>query len=107
MKTWYKTTFFINSTNIFNEGVILIDIGCCNKGMNRGHFYINGINMGHYNIVGYYQENTNNYYSVQRYYFVPNDLINIQSENVLIFDEDFEQIDVKQVKIVLSNVVVP
>eukprot|EP01084_Bolivina_argentea_P000812 1494_1 len=47
--TWYKTTFITpNNSILMNDTYsILVDIG--KNGLISGHFYLNGIDMGHYN----------------------------------------------------------
>ncbi len=104
--TWYKTSF---KTQIYNEStVLLMDIGDNtgsenNKGLIRGRFYINGVDMGHYNNI--VQENK---IMVQRYYFIPRDMLNENGgENILIVFDEMNVVNVSNMNIVLSTFIVP
>ncbi|ETO22633.1 beta-galactosidase, partial [Reticulomyxa filosa] len=90
------TTFSIPD-NVKSEGVLLIDIGSQTfPGMRRGHFWLNGLDMGHYNniILGDLP--------VQRYYFVPYDYVNIgaNSINSLVFAEELPNVNPQNINIV-------
>eukprot|EP01084_Bolivina_argentea_P195535 335410_1 len=99
--TWYKTEFMMNSTQL--QDVILLDIGENPKGLNRGHFYLNGYDMGYYNDV--IQQNTT--VMVQRYYFIPKDFINTNSQNLLIFADELPNATLSNIQIVRSTVIIP
>eukprot|EP01084_Bolivina_argentea_P195532 335405_1 len=101
--TWYKTEFM---TPIVPDGyVLLIDIGGVNNiGFNRGHIWLNGIDLGHYNNA--VQQNL----MVQQYYFIPKDYLmnnNTKQNNILIFMDEFANSNVENCNIVLSTMVVP
>ena len=100
--TWYNRTFKSPNDDILSSGTILLDIGEDTHGMKRGGYYLNGINMGHYNNVQY------NGLMVQRYYFIPKDyLMKNQEENSLIFIEQLNNVNLTKIAIVSSTVVVP
>ncbi|ETO29917.1 beta-galactosidase [Reticulomyxa filosa] len=101
--TWYKTTFSIPES-AQEEGVLLIDIGTpTSPGLRRGHFWLNGKDMGHYNNV-ILDELT-----VQRYYFVAYDDVNLgtNTNNTLIFAEELPDVALSNFNVVISNVVIP
>eukprot|EP01084_Bolivina_argentea_P122458 217001_1 len=105
--TWYKTEFTI-SNDILNDNssVVLLDIGnyllnVNDRGLNRGHFYLNGNNMGNYNNA--VVDNT----MVQQYYFLPKDFIKTNEKNLLVFFEELPSVDLANVNIVCSTVVIP
>eukprot|EP01084_Bolivina_argentea_P042689 78697_1 len=49
--TWFKTTFKTPDQANDSNGVVLVDIGSSGSGMKRGHWWLNGRDMGHYNNV--------------------------------------------------------
>jgi len=104
--TWFKTTFATPSESVLDGGVILVDIGAESGGVNRGHFYVNGYDMGHYN------NDEVNAVMVQQFYFVPTDYLTANSGvNTLLFmdewDNDGDGRDLKEINIVSSTMVVP
>eukprot|EP00484_Ammonia_sp_Unknown_P001093 CAMPEP_0197021954 /NCGR_PEP_ID=MMETSP1384-20130603/2836_1 /TAXON_ID=29189 /ORGANISM="Ammonia sp." /LENGTH=773 /DNA_ID=CAMNT_0042449895 /DNA_START=51 /DNA_END=2372 /DNA_ORIENTATION=- len=104
--TWFKTTFKTPSQSVLDGGVILVDIGDSSQGVNRGHFYVNGYDMGHFNDV------EQNGLMVQQFYFVPTDYLTANSGvNTLLFmdewDNDGDGRDLKEINIVSSTMVVP
>ena len=100
--TWYKTSFNTPSQSDLDKGVILIDIGENAMGLNRGHFYLNGIDMGHYNNV---QQGG---IMVQQYYFIPKDYLTPNGEsNTFVIVEEFANSTLSNINIVSSTVVVP
>eukprot|EP01084_Bolivina_argentea_P267941 454988_1 len=98
--TWFRTSFITP-----NASIILLDIGdsANNKtGFNRGHFWLNGMDMGHYNNVVI--DDT----LVQRYYFIPNDyLIGNKGNNSLVFCEEIPAVNPANVKIVFTYFKIP
>ena len=100
--TWFKTEFKSPSDKELEAGVILIDIG--ENGVSRGHFYINGHDMGHYNNHQMKDE------MIQRFYFVPTDCLqpNGGMNSLLFFQEyvDSDDADVRNIAIVSSTVTV-
>jgi len=101
--TWYKTTFNTPSESILDGGVILVDIGKNSIGLNRGHCYINGMDLGHFNNV---QQGG---IMVQQFYFVPKDVLkaNGGSSNTLVFIDEYGNTTLSNINIVSSTVVVP
>ena len=99
---WYKTTFETPSENVLDSGVVLIDIGEDSIGVNRGHFYLNGYDMGHYN--NYQISNI----MVQQFYFIPKDYLNANGQNnTLVFINEYPNATLSNIKIVSSTVVIP
>ena len=101
--TWFRTAFATPSEahEADGQGVILIDIGASGGGMRRGHWWLNGRDMGHYNEVAL------GGLMVQRYYFVPNDYLAADAPNTLLFAEEREGAKVDGVSVVYSTFVVP
>jgi len=100
--TWYKTMFKTPNDISKNDGVILIDIGANGDGMKRGHWWLNGMDMGHYNNVIL----SNN--MVQQFYFIPKDYFAANGgQNTLIFAEELNDPKPSNVKIVFSTFVIP
>ena len=100
--TWFKTTFDTPNSNILDQGVILIDIGANSVGVNRGHFYINGYDMGHYNNIQH------GGLMVQQYYFVPKSYLTANGgSNTLLFFEEYPNTTTSNIAVVSSTVVVP
>ena len=82
--------------------MILLDIGANGSGMRRGHWWLNGRDMGHYNDVAL------GGLMVQRYYFVPNDyLMAGGANNTLLFADEREGAKVDGVSVMYSTFVVP
>ena len=113
--TWYRTTFNSPDVEMFYNngkesdgvsGVILLDIGSGGKGMQRGHWWLNGRDMGHYNNVI-----QSNGFMVQQYYFIPLDyLTSNQGSNTLVFEEELPITsgnDISNIRIVYSTFVIP
>ena len=119
--TWYRTSFITPDIQLFNDpdenanenesitGVLLLDIGSGGKGMQRGHWWLNGRDMGHYNNVV-----QSNGIMVQQYYFIPLDYLVSNSNganNTLVFEEELpissDGNDVSNVRIVYSTFVIP
>jgi len=100
--TWFKTTFNTPNSNTLNNGVILIDIGANSLGVNRGHFYLNGYDMGHFNNIQYAN------IMVQRYYFIPKSyLIDNGGSNTLLFVEEYPNTNTSNIAVVSSTFIVP
>eukprot|EP01083_Nonionella_stella_P063621 165336_1 len=100
--TWYKTSFVTPKQSVLDDGVILIDIGANGTGVNRGHFYVNGFDMGHYNNV------VQKGMMVQRFYFVPKDYLKSNGEkNSLVFLDELPPKDLAKIAVVSSTITVP
>lgn len=126
--TWYRTTFSTPDISMFGivmdendnilsqiSGSFLLDIGNNQKGFQRGHFWLNGIDMGHYNSV-IQQPSDGTIVMSQRYYYIPIDYLapygSTNSQNVLIFEEELCLDDAgvnnfDYVNLVYSTVVIP
>ena len=118
--TWYRATFKTPDISMFGtvndevSGSFLLDIGDMGKGFQRGHFWLNGIDMGHYNSVTQ-QATDGTVVMAQRYYYIPIDYLIKQgstTQNVLVFQEELPltQFSVKNfdsVNLVYSTVVIP
>ena len=88
---WYKTSF--DNPTVPAGYTLLLDM----KGMGRGYFFINGMNMGRYwlNMVdGQY---------VQRYYYIPESVL-MEKGNLLVLVEDMVS-DPPNIQLVLSTMV--
>ncbi len=90
---WFQTTF--PRVNVKHDQSLLLDL----NGMGRGHIYLNGMDLGRYWLI------ENDGTVVQRYYFVPPDLL--QDKNLLTLIEDMGADDPLSVRIVTSHMVVP
>ena len=97
--TWYQTIFMTPNDDILSSGSLLLDIGT--NGVNRGHIWINGNNLGHYNNI-----NIEGYGMVQRYYLIPLDYLT-NNENQLIFNEEIPNVNLSQIRIVTSTAIIP
>ena len=90
---WYQTAF--TRIEVKSGHSMLLDLA----GMGRGHMFLNGFPLGRYwaiQVGGVY---------VQRYYFIPPDLI--METNLLTLIEELGTVDVGSVSIVDSSFVVP
>ena len=90
--TWFQTSF---ARPPLNDGVVLIDM----NGATRGHFYLNSVDMGRYWTIQ--QDGT----YVQRYYYVPQDML--ADTNILVLAEELGVADLSLVSVVSSTMVVP
>ena len=97
--SWYKTTFPTPNDNILDSGVILVDIGT--NGMKSGHYYINKMDMGHYNHIKYID-------MVQQYYYIPKGILtpNQGINELLFFDEQYMP-NITNINVVLSSLIIP
>ena len=116
--SWYRTYFVTPELSMFydektgeNTGVFLLDIGANGMGLQRGHWWLNGIDMGHYNSA---IENNGENTMVQEYYFIPLDaLLSFDNNgmNVLVFEEELplteSGVDIRNVNLVYSTFVIP
>ena len=94
--TWYRATFPRPAKSA--QMVLLLDIGA--SGMNRGHFYLNGEDLGRY-----WSIDVPAGVPVQRYYFLPPDLI--QESNLLVLVDEVGGCDTSSLAIVHTYMVVP
>ena len=69
-------------------------------GFTRGHYYINGVDLGRYWLIEYGGE------QVQEYYFVPPDVVNYSGPNLLVIGEELGASDPTKAILVLSTMTV-
>jgi hypothetical protein len=101
--SWYRSTF--SGAGIVQETVVVVDMGADN--LNRGHLYVNGVDLGRYwgvksapvgaGAAGMTQ--------VQRYYFVPFDVI--QDQNLLVFVDEMGGIDLTSIGVLQTLFTAP
>ena len=92
--TWYKHTF---PSPWLGTGVsLLLDL----MGMGRGYIYLNGVNLGRYWLT-----QVNGHY-VQRYYYIPQSLLE-DTGNFLVLGEEIGSLAPDNVQLVMSTFVVP
>lgn len=90
---WYQTTF--PRVKVSEGHSLLLDL----KGMNRGHIYLNGMDLGQYWLIEVSET------IVQRYYFIPPGLL--QDTNLLTLVEEVGLPTTPSVALLSSNMVVP
>ena len=99
--TWFKTTFSIEPPPL---GVSIQTVLLDASGMSRGHFYLNGHDLGKYWLV---EDRGGN--PTQQYYHLPNPLLNFgcAQENTLVMGDElggfYSAANQKQPRIVYSN----
>ncbi len=91
---WYQTFFDCPTTK--DGYTMLLDM----KGMGRGYFYLNGVNMGRY-----WLNKVNSVY-VQRYYYLPQSLL-MDERNLLVLFEDMVTDSPTDVRLVQSTMARP
>ena len=132
--TWYRTYFETPDISLFYNygtgdregegegegegevtGVFLLDIGKNGKGFQRGHWWLNGKDMGHYNSA-IQDLNNNEKVMVQEYYYIPLDYLLAQDDNgmnQLVFQEELpltgsgNNFDISSINLVYSTFEVP
>lgn len=90
---WFRFTF--SKPSVPDDHSLLLDL----QGMGRGHIYLNGKDLGRFWLVQV------NGVFVQRYYFIPPDLL--LSDNLLVLLEELGAPAPQLVRLVTSTVVVP
>ena len=90
---WYQTSF--PAVNVTKTESLLLDLA----GMGRGHIYLNGMDLGRYWLTKVDDV------VVQRYYFIPPDIL--QGSNLLTLIEELGAPNPGQVALVTSTMVVP
>ena len=89
--TWYKTKF---KTPPAMKGMSLyLDM----QSMSRGHIYINAFSLGRYWLKKYNNE------FVQRYYYVPQDILEVDTNVIVVVDETGEG-NPNKINLVYSNI---
>ena len=92
--TWFKTTFTVSPYS--NEYSLLLKL----TGFSRGHYYINGIDLGRYWLIEHEG------ILVQEYYFIPPDIVNYSGPNLLVIGEELGASDPTKAILVLSTMMV-
>jgi hypothetical protein len=77
--TWFKTSFDDPRPGAPVNSSLLLDI----RGLSRGHFYINGHDLGKYWSIA-----DNKQAFVQRYYYLPSDVLVTGQNTLVLIDED-------------------
>ena len=89
--TWYKTSFTVKQYS--TDYSLLLNL----QGFGRGHYYVNGVDLGRYWLIiegGQF---------VQEYYFIPPDLVNYNGPNLLVIGEELGASDPTKATLVLST----
>jgi len=89
--TWYKTSFSVKQYS--TDYSLLLNL----QGFGRGHYYVNGIDLGRYWLISVDGQ------FVQEYYFIPPDLVNYNAPNLLVIGEELGAPDLSKAAIVLST----
>ena len=89
--TWFKTTFTVEQYSL--DYSLLLHL----VGFGRGHFYVNGIDLGRYWLI------TMNGKPVQEYYFIPPDVVKYDGPNLLVIGEELGAPDPSKATLVLST----
>ena len=92
--TWFKTTFTIAPYT--SEYSLLLKLA----GFTRGHYYVNGVDLGRYWLIEHEGK------QVQEYYFVPPDIVNYNGPNLLVIGEELGASDPTKAILVLSTMTV-
>ena len=92
--TWFKATFTVAPYTA--EYSLLLKL----TGFSRGHYYINGVDLGCYWLIMYDGE------VVQEYYFIPPDVVNYSGNNFLVIGEELGMSDPAKAIVVLSTMTV-
>ena len=92
--TWYKTSFTVKQYS--TDYSLLLNL----QGFGRGHYYVNGVDLGRYWLIKVDGQ------FVQEYYFIPPDLLNYSGPNLLVIGEELGAPDPSKAKLVLSTVIV-
>ena len=93
--TWFKTTFTVEEYS--DDYSLLLHL----VGFGRGHFYVNGIDLGRYWLIK--MVGSSKY--VQEYYFIPPDVVK-HGPNLLVIGEELGAPDPSKATLVLSTMTV-
>ena len=94
--TWFKTTFTVERYSA-DYSLLL-----CLVGFGRGHFYVNGVDLGRYWLIR--MVNSQKY--VQEYYFIPPDIVDYDAPNLLVIGEELGAPDPSKATLILSTMTV-
>ena len=92
--TWFKTTFTVEQYS--EDYSLLLHL----VGFGRGHFYVNGVDLGRYWLI------TVDSQYVQEYYFIPPDVVRYDGPNLLVIGEELGAPDPSKASVVLSTMLV-
>ena len=92
--TWFKSTFTVEQYSM--DYSLLLHL----VGFGRGHFYVNGIDLGRYWLI------TVDGRTVQEYYFIPPDVVQYNHPNLLVIGEELGAPDPSKATVVLSTMTV-
>ena len=92
--TWFKTVFTLSPYTA--EYSLLLKL----TGFGRGHYYVNGVDLGRYWLIEY-EGNL-----VQEYYFIPPDVVNYDEPNLLVIGEELGAWDPTKATLALSTMIV-
>ena len=93
--TWFKTTFTVEEYS--DDHSLLLHL----VGFGRGHFYVNGIDLGRYWLIK--MVGSSKY--VQEYYFIPPDVVK-HGPNLLVIGEELGAPDPSKATLVLSTMTI-
>ena len=91
--TWYKTSFTVKQYS--TDYSLLLNL----QGFGRGHYYVNGVDLGRYWLI------TVDGQFVQEYYFIPPDIVNYDGPNLLVIGEELGAPDPSKATLVLSTMI--
>ena len=92
--TWFKTTFTVEQYS--TDYSLLLHL----VGFGRGHFYVNGVDLGRYWLI------VADGQLVQEYYFIPPDVVRYDVPNLLVVGEELGAPDPTKATLVLSTMTV-
>ena len=92
--TWFKTTFTVEQYS--TDYSLLLHL----VGFGRGHFYVNGVDLGRYWLIMVDGQ------PVQEYYFIPPDVVKYDAPNLLVIGEELGAPDPSKATLVLSTMTV-
>ena len=93
--TWFKTTFTVEKYS--EDYSLLLHL----VGFGRGHFYVNGIDLGRYWLIELDGQ------PVQEYYFIPPDMVKYDGQpNLLVIGEELGAPDPSKATLVISAMMV-
>ena len=94
--TWFKTTFTVEEYP--KDYSLLLHL----VGFGRGHFYVNGVDLGRYWLI----RMVNSLKYVQEYYFIPPDIVNYDAPNLLVIGEELGAPDPSKATLIFSTMTV-
>ena len=92
--TWFKAIFAVAPYT--TQYSLLLKL----TGFSRGHYYVNGVDLGRYWLIEYEGK------AVQEYYFIPPDMVNYGGPNLLVIGEELGASDPTKASLVLSTMTV-